>query len=197
MLLRSPLRVGAPQEPVSVLLRSTPGSEVLRSQGRCSSGAGARGGSRQERQSPTTPVARLNETCVAGYDSRKMGDSGPPPLQKNGYFLPKKGLKMPILGQNQCFLGLGGQFKDLHPISQLSDSKKHVLQNMRAEKWVIQGRPTKDLPFFGQKRPKNANFGQKPVFLGLGWPVQGPPPYFAVAGLKEACVAGYENRKIG
>ena len=54
VLLRSPLRVGAPQEPGSVLLRSTPGSELLRSQGRCSSEAGARGGSCQERPSPTT-----------------------------------------------------------------------------------------------------------------------------------------------
>ena len=54
MLLRSPLRVGAPQEPGSVLLRSIPGSELLRSQGRCSSGVGARGGSCQERPSHTT-----------------------------------------------------------------------------------------------------------------------------------------------
>ena len=37
-----------------MLLRSTAGSELLRSQGRCSSGAGARGGSCQERPSPTT-----------------------------------------------------------------------------------------------------------------------------------------------
>ena len=37
-----------------MLLRSNPGSELLRSQGRCSSGAGARGGSCQERPSPTT-----------------------------------------------------------------------------------------------------------------------------------------------
>ena len=53
VLLRSPLRVGAPQEPGSVLLRSTPGSELPRSQGRCSSKAGARGGSCHERPSPT------------------------------------------------------------------------------------------------------------------------------------------------
>ena len=59
VLLRSPLRVGAPQEPGSVLLRSTPGSELLRSQGRCSSGAGARGGSCQEWPSPTTLRSRL------------------------------------------------------------------------------------------------------------------------------------------
>ena len=54
MLLRSPLRVGAPQEPGSVLLRRSQGSELLRSQGRCSSGAGPRGGSYQERPSPST-----------------------------------------------------------------------------------------------------------------------------------------------
>ena len=57
VLLRSPLRVGAPQEPGSVLPRSIPGSELLRSQGRCSSGPGARGGSCQERPSPTTQNA--------------------------------------------------------------------------------------------------------------------------------------------
>ena len=56
VLLRSLLRVGAPQEPRSVLLRSTPGSEHLRSQGRCSPGAGARGGSCQEWPSPTTQI---------------------------------------------------------------------------------------------------------------------------------------------
>ena len=40
-----------------------------------------------------------------------MGDSGrPPPPPKNGYFLLKNGLKMPILGQKQCFLGSGSQF---------------------------------------------------------------------------------------
>ena len=39
-----------------------------------------------------------------------MGDSGPLPL-KNGHFLPKNGLKMPILGQKQCFWCSGGHFK--------------------------------------------------------------------------------------
>ena len=38
-----------------------------------------------------------------------MGDSGPFPLRKS-HSLPKNGLKMPILGQKQCFLGSGGQF---------------------------------------------------------------------------------------
>ena len=49
-----------------------------------------------------------------------MGDSAPPPPQK-GHFVPKKGLKMPILGQKQCFLGLGGHFKPPHPILQVLD----------------------------------------------------------------------------
>ena len=39
-----------------------------------------------------------------------MTDSGPPP-PKNGHFLPKNGLKMPILGEKKSFLGLGGQYK--------------------------------------------------------------------------------------
>ena len=54
VLLRSALRVGALQEPGLVLPKSTPGSELVRSQGWCSSRAGATGGSRQGRPSPTT-----------------------------------------------------------------------------------------------------------------------------------------------
>ena len=76
VLLRSPLRVGAPQEPGSVLLRSTPGSELLRSQGRCSSGAGARGGSCQERPSPTTPAGCPAPTTGAGW--RRIVAQGSP-----------------------------------------------------------------------------------------------------------------------
>ena len=64
VLLRSTLRVAAPQEPGSVLLRSTPGSELLRSQVRCSSGAGARVGCCQERTSPTTQNLNLQERVV-------------------------------------------------------------------------------------------------------------------------------------
>ena len=51
----------------------------------------------------------------------------PPPPPKMAIFCQKKGLTMPILGQKQCFLGLGGHFKAPHPISQVPDSKKHVL----------------------------------------------------------------------
>ena len=85
---------------------------------------------------------------------------------------------MPILDQKQYFLGLGGHFKAPHPISQMPDSKKHVLQGMGAGKWVIQGSPPQKWPFFAQEKPKNANFGPKTVFFGLGWPVQGPPSLF-------------------
>ena len=70
-----------------------------------------------------------------------MGDSGPSPPPQLAIFCPKKGLKMPILDQKQYFLGLGGHFKAPHPISQMPDSKKHVLQGMGAGKWVIQGSP--------------------------------------------------------
>ena len=63
----------------------------------------------------------------------------PPPL--NGNFLPKRGQNMPILSEKKCFLGLGGQFKAPHPISQVSNPRQDVLQGMRPRKWVIQGRP--------------------------------------------------------
>ena len=59
-----------------------------------------------------------------------MGDSGrPPPKKKIAIFCQKKGLKMPILGQKQCFLGPGCQFDAPHPILHVLDSKKHVLQD--------------------------------------------------------------------
>ena len=72
---------------------------------------------------------------------------------------------MPILDQKQYFLCLGVHFKAPHPILQMPDSKKHVLQGMGAGKWVIQPPPLK-WPFFAQEKPKNANFGPKTVFFG-------------------------------
>ena len=59
-----------------------------------------------------------------------MGDSGrPPPPPKNGHFCQKKGLKMPILGQKQCFLGSGGQFDAPPPYFARARLKKHLLQD--------------------------------------------------------------------
>ena len=85
VLLRSPLRVGAPQEPGSVLLRSTPGSELLRSQGRCSSGAGARGGSCQERPSPTTPIGAGGWGVGAGHTPAPLSGGGVRPFSLGGW----------------------------------------------------------------------------------------------------------------
>ena len=77
-------RVGAPQEQTrssgagSVLLRSTPGSELLRSQGRRSSGAGARGGLSHERPSPTTPSPSTSQARTqAQPNSRKPSVHSP------------------------------------------------------------------------------------------------------------------------
>ena len=44
--------------------------------------------------------------------------------QKMANFCPKKGLKMPFLGQKQCFLGSGGQFKAPAPYFAGSRLKK-------------------------------------------------------------------------
>ena len=59
------------------------------------------------------------------------------------------------------------------------------------------GPPPQNGHFLPKKRPNNANFGPKTVFFGLGWPFQGPPPYFAGARLKKTCVVGYGSRKMG
>ena len=57
--------------------------------------------------------------------------------------------------------------------------------------------PPQKRPFFAQKRPKNANFGPKPVFFGLGWPFQAPHPILQVLDSKKSCVAAYGSRKMG
>ena len=54
--------------------------------------------------------ARLKRTCVAGHGNQETGDSGPP-QPKNAHFLPKNGLKMPILGRMKCSLGSASQLK--------------------------------------------------------------------------------------
>ena len=87
---------------------------------------------------------------------------------------------MPILDQKQYFLGLGVHFKAPHPILQMPDSKKHVLQGMGAGKWVIQPPPPppKNGHFLPKKSLKMPILGQKQCFLGTGWPFQGPPALF-------------------
>ena len=58
---------------------------------------------------------------------------------------------MPILGQKQCFLGSGGQFDAPHPILHVLDSKKYVLQDWRAGKWVMQRPPPRKMAIFCPK----------------------------------------------
>ena len=59
---------------------------------------------------------------------------------KNGHFLPKNAMKMPILGQKHCFLGLA--MPPPPPVLQVADSNKHVLHGMDSGKWVFEGRRT-------------------------------------------------------
>ena len=86
---------------------------------------------------------------------------------------------MSICGKNQCFLGLGGQFKPPPPpILQVLGSETNVLQGMGSGKWVFQPPLPPKWPFFAQKRPKNAYFGPKTVFPGLGGQFMAPPTVF-------------------
>ena len=56
-----------------------------------------------------------------------MVESGPPP-GKNGHFLPKNGLKMPVFGEKQCFSAQVGSSTRPHTILQMLDSNEHVVQ---------------------------------------------------------------------
>ena len=115
--------------------------------------------------------ARLKKTCVAGLGTRKMGESAPPP--KKWPFWPKNGLKIPILGQKQCFLASGGQVDAPPPYFAGARLKKTCVLGFGSRKMGDSGPPPpkKKWPFLPKKRPKNANFGPKTVFFGLGWSV--------------------------
>ena len=82
-----------------------------------------------------------------------------------------------------------------HPISQVLDSTKHVLQGLGPKKLFIQGRPSQKWPFFAEKWLKNANFGPKTVFFGLGWSVGRPPDLFRRCSTQQNmyCRAGDVN----
>ena len=84
---------------------------------------------------------------------------------------------MPILDQKQYFLGLGVHFKAPHPILQMPDSKKHVLQGMGAGKWVIQPPPPppKNGHFLPKKSLKMPILGRKTVFFGHWVAISRPP----------------------
>ena len=98
-----------------------------------------------------------------------MGFSAPPP-PPNGHFLPKNGLKTRILATSSIFWALVVTPSAPHPILQVPDSTKDVLQGMGAQKWVFQPPPPppKKMVFFAQKWPNNAILGHKQCFVGSG-----------------------------
>ena len=89
---------------------------------------------------------------------------------KNGHFLPKNGLKMPILGQKHYFYwGWVVTSRSLHPIFQVPDTKKNMCCRVwTPENGCLRAAPPKKWPFLAQNWPKNANFEPKTVFFGLG-----------------------------
>ena len=104
-----------------------------------------------------------------------MVNSGPPP-PKMAIFLPKNGLQMPFLGRKQWFLGSGGQFDAPPPYFAGARLRKTCVAGLGSRKMGDSGPPPpKKWPFFAQKWPKNAKFGEKKVIFGLGWSVQAPP----------------------
>ena len=73
-------------------------------------------------------------------------------------FLPKNGLKNPILGQKHCFWGLGGEFKPPQPCFAGSPLKTTWVAWYGIWKMGVSGPPHAKIgPFLA----KNGNFGQK------------------------------------
>ena len=138
--------------------------------------------------------ARLKKTCVAGLGSRKMGDSGPPPLKK-WPFLLQNGLKMPILGEKKWFLGSGGQFDAPPSFFAGAQLKKTCVAGLGP--WTMGDSgppPLKNRHFLPKNGLKMPILGQKQCLLGSGGQFDAPPPYFAGARLKKTCVAGLGSR---
>ena len=101
------------------------------------------------------------------------------PTQKMGIFCPKKGLKMPKLGLQHCFWGLGGLFEPPPPYFAGARIKKTSFAWYVSRKiGFFRAAPPKRWPFFGQKWPKIANLGKKAVFLDTGAQFKTPLPYF-------------------
>ena len=147
---------------------------------------------------PISQMPDSKKKSVSGYGSRKMGDSGLPP-QKNGHFLAKKSLKMPIFGQKQCFLGLGGQFKAPPPYFAGARLKKRCVAGLGTQKIGDSGPPPplKNGHLLSKNGLKMPFLGQKQCFLGSGGQSDASPPHFTGARLKKACVARLGTRKMG
>ena len=66
-----------------------------------------------------------------------MGDSGPPPPKKMAIFCQKKCLECQFWAKNSVFWARVASLTPPHPILQVPDLKKHVLQDEGARKWVM------------------------------------------------------------
>ena len=86
-----------------------------------------------------------------------MGDSGPPP-KKMAISCQKKGLKMPILGQKQCFLGSGGRFDAPPPYFARARLKKTCVAGLGSRKMGDAAPPPWKMAIFC---PKMVIFAQK------------------------------------
>ena len=95
-----------------------------------------------------------------------MGVSAPPP--PNGHFVPKNGLKTRILATSSIFWALVVTSSAPHPILQVPDSTKDVLQGMGAQKWVFQPPPPKKWHFLPKNGLKMPILGHKQCFVGSG-----------------------------
>ena len=78
-----------------------------------------------------------------------MGVSGP--LTQKMVFFAQNGLKMPILGQKQCFFGLGWYFKAPRP----------HFAGARLKKTCVAGHGSRETGDSGPPHPQNAHFCPK------------------------------------
>ena len=70
---------------------------------------------------PILQVLNWREHVLQYIGAGKWVFQGRPPTKKKVTF-PKNGLKLPILGRKQCFLGSGGHFKDRQPFFALTQN---------------------------------------------------------------------------
>ena len=73
------------------------------------------------------------------------------PHPKDGLFLAKNGLKLPIWAKKQCFWTRVLISRPPCPIFWVLDTKKHMLHSIEARKWVYQGCPTQKMGIFCSK----------------------------------------------
>ena len=104
---------------------------------------------------------------------------------KKHHFSRENGKKMPILGPNQGFLGLGGQLVPLLPYFEGAELKKDVLHAIEAIAHVFQGRHHQKKNIFRRKMAKKCQFLAQ-IRAGQLVP---PLPYFEGAGLRKRCAA--------